>query len=225
MHDEFRIPSTSRPCALRERAAHFGLGALDDAEALELFLRRSVPRGAKTWAGVLLGRWGSLDRVLSADLRTLEGLIGRTAAVDLKLLHEAGRRVLVGSIMKRNVISSWSALMAYLKVDLAERSREQFRVLFLDKKNQLIADEVMGEGTTDHAPVYPREVIRRALELEACALILVHNHPSGDPTPSSADRDITQQIIEAGRLLRITIHDHLVVGREGIASFKALGLI
>ena len=126
---------------------------------------------------------------------------------------------------KRPVISSWSALLAYTKTALAHEAREQFRVLFLDKKNQLIADEVLGQGTIDHAPVYPREVVRRALELSAAAVILVHNHPSGDPTPSAADIDMTRQVIEAGRALKIAVHDHLVVGREGVASFKALGLI
>ena len=128
-------------------------------------------------------------------------------------------------VQKRTVISSWTALLAYVRVALAHEPREQFRVLFLDKKNQLIADETMNEGTVDHAPVYPREVMRRALELSASSLILVHNHPSGDPTPSQPDIDMTRQVIEAGRTLRITVHDHLVVGRDGVASFKALGLI
>jgi len=123
------------------------------------------------------------------------------------------------------VISSWTALLAYVKLALAHEPREQFRVLFLDKKNQLIADEVQNHGTVDHAPVYPREVMRRALELSASSVILVHNHPSGDPTPSHADIDMTRQIVEAGRTLRIGVHDHLVVGREGVASFRALGLM
>jgi DNA repair protein RadC len=127
-------------------------------------------------------------------------------------------------VRKRTVISSWTALLSYVRVALADQPREQFRVLFLDKKNQLIADEVMNEGTVDHAPVYPREVMRRALELSASSLILVHNHPSGDPTPSQPDIEMTRQIIEAGKALRITLHDHLVVGRDGVASFKALGL-
>lgn len=128
-------------------------------------------------------------------------------------------------MVKRNVIASWSALLGYVRVALSHEPREQFRVLFLDKKNQLIADEQMNQGTVDHAPVYPREVMRRALELSASALILVHNHPSGDPTPSPADIDMTRQIVEAGRSLKVAVHDHLVVGREGVASFKALGLI
>ena len=129
-----------------------------------------------------------------------------------------------GEAAKRTVISSWSALLAYARVAMAGAPREQFRVLFLDKKNQLIADEVMNEGTVDHAPVYPREVMRRALEMSASAVILAHNHPSGDPTPSAADVDMTRQVVEAGRALRIAVHDHIVVGREGVASLKALGL-
>jgi DNA repair protein RadC len=122
------------------------------------------------------------------------------------------------------VISSWTALLAYVRVALAHEAREQFRVLFLDRKNQLILDEVMNQGTVDHAPVYPREIMRRALELSASAVILVHNHPSGDPTPSPADIDMTKQVVDAGRPLKIQVHDHLVVGRDGVASFKALGL-
>ena len=140
-------------------------------------------------------------------------------------MHEATLRIGRETVVKRTVISSWTALLAYIRVALANEPREQFRVLFHDKKNQLIADETMNEGTVDHAPVYPREVMRRALELSASSLILVHNHPSGDPTPSQPDIDMTRQVIEAGKALRITVHDHLVVGRDGVASFKALGLI
>lgn len=150
--------------------------------------------------------------------------MGETVALDLKLLHEATLRVGRQDFEKRTVISSWSALLGYVRVALANEPREQFRVLFLDKKNQLIADEVMNHGTVDHAPVYPREVMRRALELSSCAIIMVHNHPSGDPTPSAADVAMTRQVVEAGRSLNITVHDHLVVGREGVASFKALRL-
>jgi len=146
-------------------------------------------------------------------------------ALDLKLVQEMALRTAREQVARRSVISSWSALLAYVKTSLAHEAREQFRVLFLDKKNQLIADETMNRGTVDHAPVYPREVVRRALEVSASAVILVHNHPSGDPTPSSADVDITRQIVEAARPLRIAIHDHLVVGRDGVASFKALGLM
>ncbi|NBU27171.1 MAG: DNA repair protein RadC [Caulobacteraceae bacterium] len=146
------------------------------------------------------------------------------AALDLRLLHEATLRVGREAVGRRTVISSWSALLAYIKVALANEPREQFRVLFLDKKNQLIADEIQNRGTVDHAPVYPREVMRRALELSSSNVILVHNHPSGDPTPSHADVDMTRQVVEAGRALKIGVHD-LVVGRDGVASFKSLGLM
>jgi DNA repair protein RadC len=210
---------------LRERASRFGLAALEDVEALELFLARSFSKGARTWAQVLLRRWGSLDRVLCADVADLQEVLGPSAAVDLKLLHEATLRIMAGSIVQRELIPSWSALLAYIRVGLAGRSRERFRVLFLDKRNRLIIDEVMGEGTIDHAPVYPRELVRRALQLDASALILVHNHPSGEPTPSQADISVTAEIVEACRHLRITVHDHLIVAGEEVTSFKALGLI
>jgi DNA repair protein RadC len=202
-------------------------GALPDYELLELLLFRSLPQGdVKPLAKALLDRFGVIAGVLSArpeELKTVKG-VGPSVALDLKLLHEATLRIGRAEVQKRPVISSWSALVAYARAALAHEPREQFRVLFLDKKNQLIADEVMNEGTVDHAPVYPREVARRALELSASAVILVHNHPSGDPTPSAADIDVTRQVVEAGRALKIAVHDHLVVGRDGVASFKALGL-
>ena len=211
---------------LRERAAAGGHGALPDYEVLELLLFRSVPRGdVKPLAKQLLARFGSLSGVLGAtpqELATVKG-VGEAIALDLKLVAEAALRMGREQVARRPVISSWSALLAYVKTALAHEAREQFRVLFLDKKNQLIADEVMNRGTVDHAPVYPREVVRRALELSASALILVHNHPSGDPTPSSADVDMTRQVVEAARPLRIAIHDHLIAARDGVASLKALG--
>jgi DNA repair protein RadC len=213
---------------LRERALAGGLAALPDYELLELQLFRSIPRGdVKPLAKQLLARFGSLGGVLGAtpeELKTVRG-VGDELALDLKLLHEAGLRTAREAVGRRPVISSWSALLAYVKTALAHEAREQFRVLFLDKKNQLIADEVMNRGTVDHAPVYPREVVRRALELSASAVILVHNHPSGDPTPSAADIDMTRQVVEAGRALRIAVHDHLIAARDGVASLKALGLI
>jgi DNA repair protein RadC len=213
---------------LRERAMAGGLAALPDYELLELHLFRAIPRGdVKPLAKQLLARFGSLAAVLGAtpeELKTVKG-VGDTLALDLKLLHETALRTAREAVGKRPVISSWSALLAYVKTALAHEAREQFRVLFLDKRNSLIADEMLGQGTVDHAPVYPREVVRRALELSASAIILVHNHPSGDPTPSHADIDMTRQVVEAGRTLRIAVHDHLVVGRDGVASFKALGLL
>lgn len=220
-------PHLGHRARLRERAA-ISFAALPDYELLELLLARSLPRGdIKPIAKALLARFGGLSGVLGAtseELVTVKG-VGPSVALDLKLLHEATARMGKSEVKKRTVISSWSALLAYTRVAMAHEAREQFRVLFLDKKNQLIADEVMNEGTVDHAPVYPREVMRRALELSASAVILAHNHPSGDPTPSSADVEMTRQVIEAGRPLRVTVHDHLVIGRDGVASFKALGLM
>lgn len=213
---------------LRERALKGGIEALPDYELLELYLFRTFPRGdQKPLAKALLARFGSLSRILSASPEELKSVAGiaDAAAADLKTLHEVTRRIAREGVGKRPVISSWTALLDYVRVVLANESREQFRIMFLDKKNQLIADEVMNEGTVDHAPVYPREVMRRALEHAASAVILVHNHPSGDPTPSAADIDMTRQVIEAGRALRISVHDHLVVGRDSVASFKALGLL
>lgn len=237
-------PATSRPLApqlapssrphhlghrsrLRERAA-VCLAALPDYELLELLLARSLPRGdVKPMAKSLLARFGGLAGVFGAGVEELKGVtgVGQAVALDLKLLHEATSRISRGEAKRRPVISSWSALLAYAKVAMAHASREQFRVLFLDKKNQLIADEVMNEGTVDHAPVYPREVMRRALELSASAIILAHNHPSGDPTPSPADVTMTRQVAEAGRVMGVVVHDHIVVGRDGVASFKSLGLL
>jgi DNA repair protein RadC len=212
---------------LRERAKAGGLEALPDYELLELYLFRSIPlKDVKPLAKALLARFGGLAGVLgasSAELRTVSG-VGESVALDLKLLHEASVRLGRESVGKRAVITSWTQLLAYVRVALAHETREQFRVLFLDKKNALIADEVMNRGTIDHAPVYPREVMRRALEVGAASVILVHNHPSGDPTPSGADIEMTRQVAAAGKALSIAVHDHLIVGREGVASLKALGL-
>ena len=213
---------------LRDRARAGGLAALPDYELLELYLFRAIPRAdTKALAKTLIARFGSLSGVWSASLEDLcmvKG-VGEQVALELKLVHEAATRLTRDPVARRTVISSWSALLAYVRVALAHEPREQFRVIFLDRKNQLIADEVMNRGTVDHAPVYPREVVRRALELSASAVILVHNHPSGDPTPSSADVEMTRQVVEAGRVLNVTVHDHLVVGRDGVASLKALGLM
>ncbi len=222
---------------LRDRARAGGLGAVPDYELLEIFLFRSIPqRDVKPLAKALLDRFGSLSGVLAADDHALRRVsvrdargraltVGADTALDLKLLQEAALRLGRESIGARSVISSWSALLSYVRVALSHEPREQFRVLFLDKKNQLIMDETMNQGTVDHAPVYPREIMRRALELASSAVILVHNHPSGDPTPSPADIDMTRRVIEAGRPLNVSVHDHLVVGRQGVTSFKSLGLI
>jgi len=222
---------------LRERARGAGIHHLPDYELLELFLFRSQPQGdVKPIAKALLTRFGSLAAVLAAsveDLMTVRAEdsrgrskgVGAETALDLAALHEVSRRVAKEEANKRTVISSWTALLAYVRLSLQHEPREQFRVLYLDKKNQLILDEIQNRGTVDHAPVYPREVVRRALELSASAMIIVHNHPSGDPTPSRADIDMTKQVIETARALGLQVHDHLIVGREGVASFKQLGLM
>jgi DNA repair protein RadC len=220
---------------LRHRARLGGVSALPDYELLELFLFRSIPqRDVKPLAKALLARFGSLPAALSAPLEDMlqvsaidnKGKALRMTAdiaLDLALMFEATRRMVAEPLKRTTVISSWSALVSYLKVTLAHEPREQFRILFLDKKNQLIADEIMGHGTVDHAPAYPREIMRRALELSSSSVILVHNHPSGDPMPSQGDIDMTKQIVAAGRPLKITVHDHLIVGREGVASLKQIG--
>lgn len=222
---------------LRQRARTAGLHHLPDYELLELFLFRSQPQGdVKPLAKALLDRFGSLAAVLAAsveDLMTVRAPdirgrmkgVGVETALDLAALHEAARRVTREEAARRPVISSWTALVAYVRLSLQHEPREQFRVLFLDNRNQLLLDEVQNRGTVDHAPVYPREVVRRALELSAKNLIIVHNHPSGDPTPSRADIDMTRQVVEAAQALAITVHDHLIVGRQGVASFRQLGLM
>ena len=222
---------------LRDRARSAGLHHLPDYELLELFLFRSQPQGdVKPIAKALLTRFGSLAAVLAASVEDLVTVraedsrgrskgVGAETALDLAALHEVSRRVTLEEPEKRTVISAWSALLSYVRLSLQHEPREQFRVLYLDKKNQLILDEIQNRGTVDHAPVYPREVVRRALELSASAMIIVHNHPSGDPTPSRADIDMTKQVVEAARSLSLQVHDHLIVGREGVASFKQLGLM
>ncbi len=222
---------------LRERAAKGGIDALPDYELLELLLFRSIPyRDTKPLAKDLLSRFGSLEGIGAASHAAIEdqvatsmgfarGKASRATALDLMLIFDTARRVAREPTAKRPVISSWSALLAYVRVALQHEPREQFRVLYLDKKNQLILDEIQNRGTVDHAPVYPREVVRRALELSASNLILVHNHPSGDPTPSRADIDMTRQIMQAGQTLNVEVHDHLIVGRDGVTSLKQLGLM
>ena len=213
---------------LRERAQAGGLNAVPDYEVLELYLFRTARMGdVKPKAKALLARFGSLGAVLSASLYDLMSVpgIGEVAALDLKLVHELAQRIGREPATRRTVISSWSALLSYVRVALQHETREQVRVLYLDRKNQLILDEVTNHGTVDHAPLYPREIVRRALELSASSVILVHNHPSGDPTPSRADIDITQAVIAAAKPLGISVHDHLIVGRDGVVSFKAKGLI
>ncbi|HEY0570654.1 MAG TPA: DNA repair protein RadC [Enterovirga sp.] len=213
---------------LRARFGEAGGDGLPDYELLELVLFRSIPRrDVKPIAKELIRRFGSFAEVLAAPagrLRQIEG-IGDSVVLDLKIVEAAARRLARGAIAKRPVLSSWSAVIEYCRTAMAFAEKEQFRILFLDKKNQLIADEVQQSGTVDHTPVYPREVVKRALELAATAVILVHNHPSGDPTPSSADITMTREIIAVAKPLGIAIHDHIIVGRDGHASLKGLKLI
>jgi DNA repair protein RadC len=201
---------------------------MPDYELLELLLFRSIPRrDVKPVAKELIGRFGSFAEVLAAPerlLREVDG-VGDGTVLDLKIVEAAGRRLARGASAKRPVLSSWNAVIEYCRAAMAFSDTEQFRLLFLDKRNALIADEVQGTGTVDHTPVYPREVVKRALELAATAVILVHNHPSGDPTPSSADIELTRQIMTAAKPLGVTVHDHIIVGRDGHTSLKGLRLI
>ncbi|KQQ37224.1 hypothetical protein ASG19_12905 [Rhizobium sp. Leaf306] len=213
---------------LREKYRDHGDASLADYEILELLLFRSIPRrDTKPLAKALIARFGNLASVLGAPLGLLQEVkgIGEAVALDLKLVATTGQRMLRSELRGKQVLSSWSSVIDYCHAAMAYEAREQFRVLFLDKRNALIADEIQGHGTVDHTPVYPREVVRRALELSATALILVHNHPSGDPTPSRADIDMTRTIVETAKPLGITVHDHIIIGKDGHASLKGLKLI
>lgn len=213
---------------LRERFLKAGGEAMPDYELLELLLASAIPRrDVKPLAKELLKSLGSFAEVIAADparLAEVKGL-GEAGIAALKVVEAAAVRLAREQVVDRPVVSSWQALLDYCRASMAYNKTEQFRILFLDRKNVLIADEVQQEGTVDHTPVYPREVIKRALELGASAIILAHNHPSGDPTPSRDDIAMTREIVEAGRKLGVTVHDHVVVGRRGHASFKGLGLL
>ena len=178
-------------------------------------------------AKALLARCGAFAEVLAARPERLDEIagLGEAAVTELKIVEAAARRLAQSAIEKRRNLGSSSAVLDYCRTAMAYIDHEEFRILFLDKKNQLIADEVQGVGTVDHAPVYPREVMRRSLELGATALILVHNHPSGDPSPSTADIAMTVQIVSLGKALGIVVHDHLIIGRQGHASFRNLKLL
>jgi DNA repair protein RadC len=213
---------------LRARFLTGGADAVPDYELLELLLFRAIPRqDVEPLARRLIDDFGDLARVVSAPetrLRKVAG-VGDAVVLELKLAAACAQRMARARVMGRPVISSWDALLDYCHTAMSHRETEEFRVLFLDRKNSLIADEVQGSGTVDHVPVYPREIMRRALELNATALILVHNHPSGDPTPSQADIAMTEQIQRAGECLSVTLHDHLVIGKSCEISFRATGLL
>jgi DNA repair protein RadC len=211
---------------LRARFMEAGAQALADYEMLELVLFRAVPRrDVKPLAKDLLLKFGSFAEVISAPAERLkqEGL-GEAAVIELKVVQAAAQRLARGEVKKRTAMSSGTAVIDYVRAAQAFAEKEQFRILFLDKKNRVIADEVQQQGTVDHTPVYPREVVKRALELSATALILVHNHPSGDPTPSQADVEMTRQVAQVARTLGIQVHDHVIVGKDGHVSMKELKL-
>lgn len=225
-----RLPSYIRDHRqrLRERFMTGGAAAMPDYELLELVLFRSIPRrDVKPLARALLDRFGDFNGVLAAapaDLARIEG-VGPAVATDLKILEAAAHRMARARVMRRHVISSWDAVLDYCHTTMSHRDTEQFRVLYLDTKNTLISDEEQARGTVNHVPVYPREVAKRALELNASALILVHNHPSGDPTPSQSDVEMTARIKEACDALGITLHDHLIIGRSRELSFRSEGYL
>ena len=213
---------------LRSRFMKGGAGALPDYELLELVLFRAIPRrDVKPLARSLMDRFGDFNRVLTAPperLRDLSG-VGEAVITELKIIEAAAHRMARSRIMQQHVLCSWDALLDYCHTTMAHRETEQFRVIFLDRKNTIIADEEQARGTVDHVPVYPREVAKRALELNASALILVHNHPSGDPTPSQADIAMTDQINAACTALGMTLHDHLIIGKSTELSFRSEGYL
>ena len=213
---------------LRERFLGGGPGAMPDYELLELVLFRAIPRqDVKPLARRLIETFGDFNRVLSAPPQRLAEVsgVGDAVVLELKIVEAAAQRLARARVMHRPVLSSWQALIDYCHTAMAHRATEQFRVLYLDRKNVLIADEEQASGTVDHVPVYPREVVKRALQLDASALILVHNHPSGDPTPSDADIAMTERIADAAAALSITLHDHLVIGKARELSFRAAGYL
>ena len=221
-------PNAGHRERLRARFFAGGADAMPDYELLELTLFAAVPRrDTKPLAKTLIARFGSFSEVIAAPRERLMEIpgIGEAVVGQLKIVEAAAQRLARGKVIGRPALSSWSALLDYCVAAMARIQNEEFRVLFLDRKNVLVADEVQSRGTVDHAPVYPREIVKRALEHGASALILVHNHPSGDVTPSRADIAMTRDIAAAAKALHIAVHDHLVIGRGGHASFKALGLL
>ncbi|NIZ10370.1 DNA repair protein RadC [Pseudooceanicola sp. HF7] len=225
-----RLPSYIRDHRkrLRDRFMQGGATALPDYEMLELVLfRANARRDMKPLARRLLDRFGDFNGVLTAPpdrLREVEE-VGDAIVCELKLIEAAARRLARAKVMDRQVLSSWDALLDYCHTAMSHRETEQFRVLYLDRRNVLIADEEQGEGTIDHVPVYPREVMKRALQVNASAMILVHNHPSGDPTPSQADIDMTHQIEAAAHALGLVLHDHIIIGKSRELSFRSDGYL
>ncbi|MGH1398141.1 MAG: RadC family protein [Alphaproteobacteria bacterium] len=213
---------------LRERFLNSGAEALQDYELLEMFLFMAIPRrDVKPLAKALLAQFGSLPEIMAASptqLTKINGISENTAA-GLKGINALASRLLRQDLEGKPVLNNWTRLMDYCHATMAHETREHFRILFLNKKNELIGDEIQGSGTVDHTPAYPREIMKRSLELGATALILMHNHPSGDPKPSQADIDMTHQVIRAAQPFNITIHDHIIISRGGYTSMKNEGLI
>lgn len=213
---------------LRNRFTEGGATAVPDYELLELVLFRAIPRqDVKPLARLLLDTFDDFNRVITATparLNMVKG-VGEAVILELKIVEAAAQRMMRAKVMNRPILSSWDALLDYCHTAMAHRETEQFRILFLDRKNVLIGDEEQAKGTVDHVPVYPREVVKRALELNASAFILVHNHPSGDPTPSDADISMTLQIQDAARVLGLTLHDHLIIGKSRELSFRSAGYL
>jgi DNA repair protein RadC len=213
---------------LRDRFREGGTAALPDYELLEMVLFRAIKRGdTKPIAKALMARFGTFAEVISAEperLMEVKG-VGEAVATELKIIQAAALRLTRGMVLDRPMLGTWNAIVDYCRAAMAFSEIESFRLLFVDKRNQLIADEVQQTGTVDHTPVYAREVIKRALELSATAIIMVHNHPSGDPTPSMADIEMTKKIIAAGLPLGILVQDHIIIGRKGHVSFRNLQLI
>lgn len=242
-HQRVRMPSSSNSLLpglseaphfhghrdrLRARFRSAGAEALSDYELLELVLFRALPRrDVKPLAKTLIQAFGSFAETVHApDARLREiGGLGDAAITEIKLIAAASSRVAKGQLKQRTLLSSWATVIDYCRTAMAFADKEQFRILFLDKRNQLIADEVQQVGTIDHTPVYPREVVKRAPELSATAIIMVHNHPSGDPTPSQADIQMTKAVIEVSKPLGIAVHDHIIVGKHGHASLKGMKVI
>jgi DNA repair protein RadC len=213
---------------LRERFLTAGPASLADYELLELLLFPALPRSdVKPLAKTLIDRFGGFAGVINAEISALQAIpgLGETSAIAIKAVQAAIQRVLKAEIIERPVLSSWQSVLDYCHAAMAHALVEEFRLLFLDRRNALIADEVQQRGTVDHTPVYPREVVKRALDLGASAIILVHNHPSGDPTPSKADIEMTREVATAARLMGIEVHDHLIIGRGKQTSLRGLGLI
>jgi DNA repair protein RadC len=220
-------PSADPSAEIYDRLTVYGPSALDEEDTLVLLLSRCSVAGADLAgaSAALMARFGGLGRIFGAPEPELAQVIGLPAARQLGLLHGLLLRVLEHPLHKREVLSSFSAVSIYLRAQMSGLPREVFRVLFLDKRNQLIADEQLGSGTIDHCPVYVREVIRRGLELNCAAMILSHNHPSCDPTPSAADIAMTKQIVAAGEVMKIAVHDHMIVAGDQVVSLRALGLM